>query len=804
MKWFKRLLLTGVLLGIAIALVIYFLPRFNDYQTEGERVLAGLEKDVIVKRDEKGMAFIYARNLQDATMAQGFVTAQDRLFQMQLTRLLAHGRISELAGASARDLDIRMRTIGIGGIAQKQARILDEKTRAYFQSYVDGVNAFIQSCPEDVPLEFTLSGIHPEPWTVTDSLSILYYMAYSTSANLQTEITAQMLFEAVGPEKAVDLLPVNINPDSPGDMGETRISHADIPSLNIQGKRPSLQAFAQTLPLRMGSNNWVTGSDLSAGGRPILAGDPHLDARILPGVWYPVGIIAPEIRAVGATIPGLPGMAIGRTAHVAIAMTNNYGDMQDLYVETVDPASPDRYLEGSASKPFQVIEETLRIKDKKAPEGFREEKIRIRMTKRGPVVSDVFPDLKTDRVVTLRWAPAESMTSTIGLSSILTARSTQGIHEALKELPMLCLNWVFADKDGHIGYRASGRIPVRGPGQGTLPHVVKSSEDNWKGWIPQSLMPHADNPEKGWLGTCNHKTIPHDYPYYYSSYFSPSYRYRRLKELMADPGKRTVDDHWQHQRDVKNLMAEAVAPIMAKALQGHADTRKLGDILARWNFMDQPDLAAPTIFQATYIHFARLVFEDELGPETVMTLLNNWYFWEERLERMVLKGSSLWFDDQQTSDKVETLDDLFHKAGQMAHSQLTPVLGKDPEDWQWGKIHTLELVSPLRRKGPGKGLLGSGPMAMGGSGETLNRGWYDLDAPFGVTLSASLRMVADLSQDEKVAAVLPGGVTGRQFSPHQKDQVTAFMNGDKLYWWFSDRAIDAHTRSTLHLKPAGH
>jgi penicillin amidase len=273
---------------------------------------------------------------------------------------------------------------------------------------------------------------------------------------------------------------------------------------------------------------------------------------------------------------------------------------------------------------------------------------------------------------------------------------------------------------------------------------------------------------------------------------------------MADPGKRTVDDHWQYQRDMKNLMAEAVAPVMSKALQAHEDTREMGDILASWDFMDRPDLAAPAIFQATYTNFARLVFEDELGPETVMTLLNNWYFWEERLERMVRKGSSHWFDDQQTSDRIEAMDDLFHKAGQMTLSQLTSVLGKDPKDWKWGKIHTLELVSPLRRKGPGKSLLGSGPMPMGGSGETLYRGLYDLDAPFGVTHSASLRMVADLSQDETVLAVLPGGVTGRLFSPHQKDQVASFMSGDKLYWWFSDRAIDAHTCSTLLLKAPGH
>ena len=164
MKWFKRLLLSGVLVGIAIAIALYFLlPRLNDYQAEGELVLKGLSEEVKVKRDEKGMAYIYAQNLSDATLAQGFVTAQDRLFQMQLTRLLAQGRISELAGPAARDLDIRMRTIGLGRIAQKQARLLDEETRAYFQRYVDGINAFIKDCPQDIPLEFSLAGIMPEP-----------------------------------------------------------------------------------------------------------------------------------------------------------------------------------------------------------------------------------------------------------------------------------------------------------------------------------------------------------------------------------------------------------------------------------------------------------------------------------------------------------------------------------------------------------------------------------------------------------------------------------------------------------------
>ena len=801
MKWLKRLIWVGLFLVVVVLIVVVSLPYLNDYQRDGELTLPGLKKPVIVKRDEKGMAFIYAQNLPDALMAQGFVTAQDRLFQMQLTRLLAQGRISELAGEKARGLDIRMRTIGLHRIAKKQAENLDKETRNFFQKYVDGVNAFIKQCPDDVHLEFKLAGIPPEPWSVEDSLCILHYMGFSTSANMKTEVVAQMLVETVGRDKAAGILPVNINPDDPADSGKS----AGVPSSFVSGinavRDDRLVAMAADLPLHLGSNNWAVSPGLSPGGKPILAGDPHLDPRILPGVWYPLGIITPDIRAVGANIPGLPGMAIGRTDYIAIAATNNYGDMQDLYVETVDPDNPGRYMEGKNSLPFEVVGETLRIKDKEAPKGYREEKIKIRLTKRGPVVSDLLPGLKTERVMTLRWAPAETMESTIGLSGILTAKSTSELHQALAHVPMICLNWVFADTRGNIGYRASGKIPIRSQGDSTFPFVVTSGEDNWTGWIPQARMPHKDNPAHGWLGTCNQKTVPNDYPFYYSSYFSSSYRYRRLKELMESPGPKPVDFHWRAQRDVKNLMAEKIAPIMAKALLAHEDTREMGKILSDWNFMDEPDLAAPTIFQATYINFARMVFEDELGPEVTMTLLKSWYFWQERLQRMVIGGSSSWFDDKGTKGKVETLDKLFHKAALEASAQLSARLGDDPRNWLWGEVHTLELVSPLRREGLGKELLGSGPMAMGGSGETLYRGWYGLGKPFSVTNCASLRMVVDLADMDKIAAVLPGGVTGRLFSPHQKDQVDAFMDGSKMYWWFSDKAIEEHTKHTLVLKP---
>ena len=807
MKWIKWVLSGLAVILIAGAAAVYFTtPYWNDYRKDGELAVEGFHAPVTISRDGKNMAYIHAQNTHDAIMAQGFAAAQDRLFQMQLSRLFSQGRISELAGNRARGIDVRMRTIGIHRLAQKQADLLNPETREYFQAYVDGINAFIEKTPEDIPIEFKLAGIPAETWTVADSLSILYYMAWSTSANLNHEVVGQMLLQAVGREKARQILPVNINPDDPANTGVTAAGPAQTTDVIAGSGRAwaKLAADPELFPgteMAMGSNNWAVGPDLAPGSRPILAGDPHLDPRMLPGVWYPVGLITPEVRAVGANIPGLPGMAIGRTEHISIAMTNNYGDMQDLYVETVDPDDPDHYREGEKSIPFAVIEETIRIKDENAKGGFREETIQIRRTRRGPVISDVIPGLDTDRVISLRWAPAETMQPGIGLLRILTARSASELSKALEAVPMLCLNWVFADSQGNIGYRASGKLPIRKNGGGSFPYVVTDGTDNWQGWIPQEKMPSSANPDRDWLGTCNHKTVPADFPWYYSSYFAPSYRYQQLKSLMARPGKKSVDDHWRFQRNTKNRMAAKIAPVMAAALMAHEDTRQMGQILSGWDFTDDPDLAAPAVFQAVYIEFARRVFVDELGSETAMTMLKNWYFWQERLQRMVLSGNSDWFDDQRTPDQEEDINTLFHAAALEVLSQLSPELGENPANWAWGDVHTLTLVSPIRQEGPGKDLLGTGPMPMPGSGETLCRGWYDYDDPFGVTHCASLRMVVDMADDEKVLAVLPGGVTGRVFSPHQKDQVKAYMDGDRMYWWFSDAAIREHTRHTLFLEP---
>ncbi|MBW2218415.1 MAG: penicillin acylase family protein, partial [Deltaproteobacteria bacterium] len=709
------------LLGSILIVLIQIIAgcsAFNSFQREGELTLEPLEEQVTVLRDEKGMPYIYAQNIDDLMFAQGFVTAQDRLFLMELTRLFAEGRISELAGEKARKL----------------------KTRK-----------------EAYPLEFKLAGIEPGLWTIEDSLAILYFMGWNSAANLKSEVVTQMLVEKLGTEKAEEIFPLNINPDDPDDIGPDDIKGGGLSSLqqpfnlNLISDK-FIASFFEDRQLEIGSNNWAVAPDFSPNGKPVVANDPHLKSSILPGPWYPCGLITPDLRAVGVIIPGLPGMIIGRTDHFAIGATNAYGDAQDLYVETIDPENPDHYLEGDVSIPFDVIEETLRIKDSDSENGYKEENIKIRLTKRGPVVSDVLTGLETEKLLSARWSAFEDMQPSLGLTRLLDSKTVYDIREALGDVTTIALNFVFADTEGNIGWQTSGRLPVRSKGNGIVPFVVKDGKDNWNGRIPFDEMPSSINPKKGWVGTCNHKTVAADFPYYYSSHLSPSYRYRRLKQLLNEPGIKTADDHWNFQRDTLNLMAKDITPVMAEALSSFKETEDMGKILSDWDYNDDIDKAGPAVFQTVYKEFAMLVFKDELGETLSKTMLDNWYFWQERLGKMVTDGESDWFDNVNTINKKESMTDLFRQAALIAKEKTGERLGDDPESWEWGDLHKMEFVSPIRRKGFGKGLLGGGAHPAPGSGEVLYRGIYKFSDPYNVLAPASLRMVADLGDKDKILA----------------------------------------------------
>lgn len=809
----SKLKVTAIVLVLVLVLVgVYFyLPMIDRYQVEGEMTLPALSAPVDIKRDGMGIPYVYASNLDDAITAQGFVISQHRLFQMELFRQMSQGRLAEFIGERGLSSDRLIRLLDINAVADKQIARFSHEERNFYQRYINGVNAYIEGYGHEHPLILKLMGKVPAPWSLRDVVALQYFQVWSSSVNWKQELMNQQLIDLLGPEKAGELRAVNINPDDP----ETELNQSNMVAwvLNLYSRSYDFPDYPRNA---MGSNAWATGSRKSSTGAPILSNDPHLDARHLPGFWHPMGLITPQLRAVGGAFPGSPGLGIGRTGDIAWGATNGYSDSIDLYIEQVDPEDATRYLQGEESLPFIVREETIRISDKDAEGGFRTETLTIRATRRGPIISDHGISLSGGRdgrstaqeqeegsapvsevLLSLRWSVPEMLGDEIGSRSLLLADSVPSAIDAIGKNPTP-LNYIVVDYQGNIARKASGFVPLRLSGDGSQP-VEVAAQDNWGGRIPAAEMPQVFNPQRDWVGTANHRITDSDYPYAYTAYAAPSWRYRRLIELMEVESV-SPDDHWQFIQDNKNLMAERLTPTIVSALQDAPELESFVEILSAWDFMDTREQAAPAIFQTLYRHFARRVFEDELGTELVKEYLDGTYYWQEHLVLKIEANRSGWFDDIRT-EQTEGRDDQFRLAAHDTLEELTIQLGSDPYAWQWGDIHTLTFFHPLWPGKDGAYWLGGGINPVDGSGETLNRTLAMFSDPDNAKIIDSARVVVDLSDPDKILAHIPGGVSERLFDPHMKDSLELFLSGEQGHWWYSDSAIEANTRHRLQLTP---
>ena len=798
----------AMLLVLALGAAALWVTGINDYRTSGRLELAVLTAPVTVTRDARGVAHIAAQNRRDMLRAQGFITAQDRLFQMEFFRMLAWGRLSELLGDDGISSDTQMRVIGLPQNARRMAAQFAPEVRRFLGDYLDGVNAYIATQEREFPLELSLLGHRPQPWTLEDSAIILQYVSLQHSVNLQAEAVALALVDTVGAEKAASLMPVNVNPDRRPEalpvpfrdpfatLGAGRGDSAPLQLARRETPVARTALHEVLAPLHLGSNNWVVGPERSASGAAVVVNDPHLDARLLPGVWYPIGLSSADFHATGVALPAIPGVIVGRTDRVAFGVTNAYGDVQDLFLEQVDPSSAAHYLEGDTPVPFEMREETLRIRDDEAPDGFRETSITIRSTRRGPVITDHGLVDLGDRVVSLKWAAATAFGPEIGFDKLFFARSAAQVDAAARQIDIHMFNIVFADVDGNFGRRATGRIPIRRIGRGALPVVVTDSGPYWTSWIPKNQMPGEFNPERGWTGTANHDTRPSGYPYSYSTYFSPSYRYRRLAQLLGGKDAVSLEDHWDYMHDVRNLQAARMAPVLEPLLRasGHQD---LADTLRDWSYDDVADGHAPLLYQTLYRELALATFEDELGPALCGEMLDNWYLWQERFDELVLAGDAIWFDNIDTAEHREGLVHVVATAADAAKARLSEGAANSP----WGDAHRLSFVSPLRRSGLGSAWVGGGDYPMSGSGETLRRARYRFTEPFDTAFFASYQFVSDMSQSEEILSALPGGVAARVLHKHYASQIPDWHAEKATVTPLSRAAAQAAATSTLTLEP---
>ena len=784
----KKIQYTLLTIILLIAVGFIWLFTSNNYKRDGRFDISGNDHQIKVLRDEHGIAYVFAQNKADAIRGQGFVTAQDRLFQLEFYRALIKGELARLVGPSMLQSDIKMRVLDLEQKGIDSYSQLNEADQKFLAWYCEGFNEYLKVGQDEFPVELDLLAISPKPINTSELMAIIHFIGFNHGTNMEDEILSLNL--AAHTQDASELLPRNENPDRTSPLRFKTDSLFLALSTRLHKDLPEEPNSLLRSP-KFGSNNWAVAASKSASGKAILANDPHLDARLLPGIFYPIGLFCPTFKSVGLAIPGIPGLLIGRNEHLAFGVTNGYGDSQDLFIEQGDK---EYYTQKGEKRAFKRRTETILVKDEAPVE------IEIRSTIRGPIISDFDAfGLLTDDMLSLRWSQAESTSDALGITHFLEAKNVFEFRDALTAIDLMFFNFVSADVSGNIAHQATGLIPIRKNHLGAVPQVV-SDTTGWDGFIPKTALPHMINPERAWVGTANHDTRPNHYPYYYSSHFSPKYRYMRMKELLASPNKLDADSSWDIVLDCKNKQAELLCPLFIKALASNTATSDLATILRNWNHEDTTEEVGAAVYHVLYNELASLILNDELPDVLEDKYWASGYYWTQRMDELILTSHS--FIDNKETEKIESLDDLIVKAGIQTRDYLTARLGADFNAWTWGEIHKVKFVSPIRQDGWGVSLLGGEEYPKNGSTRTMNRGYYEKqkDPNFETTSFSTFRMVADLADPEKMRGILSGGSAARIFHPYYKSQLEAWKNEEWIPYWISEAKIAEHAAHQLILE----
>ena len=711
-----------VLAMILFAGLLYVAPQrlapVNDYLADGEIAAPGLVAPVRIRRDGNGTPYVFADTLRDAYYGQGFALAQDRLFQMELARLYAAGRLSEFAGGDFLPGDRMARAMGVRRLAAKRMAALDAASMGELEAFAAGMNAFVSQRPQDLPYELRLLGQSTvEPWTPLDLMSIVYLQSWFFSIPmLDAELTAQAILERFDGDETVAeaFFPFVENPDEPGSGAERDAARAaaarpyeDL-KLDVtaplwgrgrDGDRKKLGASLESGA--SGSNNWAFSGARMGRKSAVIANDPHLDIRRLPGPWHPVGLFTKDgVRAIGASV-GLPGLFIGRNADIGFAVTVGYADVIDYYVETIDPARPGWVLEGAGADAEWVkarprVEEILVLGEN----GLETERFEFWETPRGPILPDFGLVGRKDRALSLRWSVASdamAARSSYRFEPILRAGDLREAITAIEGFAEASLNFVVGDAEGRVGSRSTGFVPNRAQGDGLTPLPAAAAQEAWSGYISGRAMPGELNPLKGWVGTANHFVAKRDFAKPYSDMVSPAFRYRRMKALFDGDAPLSPKLAAQAQRDVVNLLAEKLTPIIVAALEGdperRLETAAAAEVLSGWNRRDEADAAGPLVFQEVLRHVAVRLYEPSLGSVLARKMLTRREFWQERFAQIFPQASGPVFDKAGV-DGVIGRDVLIRQATVEAMAELERLHGSDPATWRWGDALQVRFDGP--------------------------------------------------------------------------------------------------------------
>ena len=792
-KLFRRavsVVFTIVILGLVVG---YGALRSSLPTIDGEIALAGLDGEIEILREANGVPHIYAESEAGAYFGLGFVHAQDRLWQLEASRRLGAGRLSEILGPHSLDIDHFFRTLGIYRIAARGFAVLDRDTKAAYEAYAEGVNAYVETHSGLLPPEFLILGAPaPEPWAPADSLVILKLMAWDLSGNWRDELLRARLADQLSASQINDLWS-----PYPGD-GPVALPQLPFTSFSQLGDLDELWRRTPPGPTPdVGSNNWVVSGDRSESGLPLLANDPHLGLGT-PGPFYLAHLSAPGLDVVGATLPGAPGVVLGHNQSIAWGFTNTYPDTQDLFIETIDPDDPTRYLAPGSPRSFETRREIIAVK------GEPDVEFEFRTSRHGPVLSDLQilgNQAEAPReVMALAWTALrdDDLTPQAALA-LARAENWQAFVAALKDFHGPQQNMVYADRDGNIGFYAPARVPLRRKGNGWLPAPGSSGAYDWDGFIPYYALPLVFNPPAGYIVTANNKITPDDYPFFITRDWAAPYRAARITELI-EGRKHDRESFRSIQTDQVSLMAREMLPYLLAAEPQNDASKEAQSLLFDWKGEMAGELAEPLIFSAWYRELTSLVYGDELGPMFTAA-------WSQRplFMRAVLEGRTAgeWCDDTAT-DQQESCADRSALALDRAIAGLSLIYGDNISRWRWEDAHVAEFGHRIFQDQAPFSWWFDNSIGNGGGRYTVNAAGFRFSEavrPFVQNHGPAMRAVYDMNALDESLFIISSGQSGNPLSPHYSDLVERWRDHRPFTIPTERAAVEAARRDRLVLVP---
>ena len=758
--------------------------------------IEGLQKPVRVIRDRWGVPHIYAQNIPDLFFAQGYVHAQDRLWQMDFNRRLASGRLAAVLGSQALPVDRWLRILRIRHTAEQEPALLDAETRTILESYAAGVNA--RTAQGKLPVEFFLLGYRPEPWTPADSLAWSKMLAWGLSGNWESELLRAALIEKLGPELASELELERLQP------WPDRLSAILSARQALTRSEAAHLLAGPTLRDGIGSNSWVLSGERTATGKPILANDMHLPVTA-PAVWYENHLSGGGFEVTGVSLPGVPLVIAGHNQHVAWGFTASFADVQDLYQERIrrDENGEVRCEFKGEWAPAEVFREEIQVR------GGRSAVEEVVVTGHGPIINPLIQTLSVQEPYALRWTSLKPDCTNQALVKMCRASSCRELREAARGWASPSLNLIFADVSGEIGYQLLGRIPIRDRGDGRVPVPGWTGEYEWLRFIPYDEMPRLDNPEQGFIVTANNRIADESYPYPLGSDYVIPDRARRITELILHQEKHSLADIQAMQFDQLSHSARRVAGAIGRLQSDDPLAAEVILAMRSWDGQlgdESPEAAVHEVFMQLILP---ILLKNKLGdlaelyagkgPTPLLAEGSLWGFrsWEW-FQDLIETPESPWYD----LGGGETREDVLLKGLEETIQHLRQSCGENLEDWKWGDLHRMTFSHILGRVKALQPFFNRGPFPAGGDGTTI----WSVSTPAASpadegAIAPPFRFIADLSDLGKSLGLLAPGQSGQPGHPHYDDQVSAWFKGGYHRMLFDPGEVQDGASASLELGP---